>query len=58
MVAILYLPTCCHVIVLVSLSCLCSVTIPREEWVGLQSGKPGTILESNQASGVSKTHYA
>ena len=23
-----------------------------------QSGKPGTILESNQASGVSKAHYA
>ena len=23
-----------------------------------QSGKPGTIRESNQASGVSKAHYA
>ena len=30
----------------------------QSETHALQSGKPDTIRESNQASGVRKTHYA
>ena len=31
---------------------------PLKDHIQEQSGKSGTVLESNQASGVRKTHYA